>query len=91
MSAQPGRYLTMILKGGVKKRNQASYIVHGYRLFDKVEYGGKPYCIFGRRVRGDFDIRDLAGNKVNKGSVSYKKLTLLDTRKSYLYEIRTQQ
>ena len=80
-----------ILKGGVKKRNQAPYIVHGYRLFDKVEYDGKPYFIFGRRVRGDFDIRDLAGNKVNKGSVSYKKLTLLDTRKSYLYEIRTQQ
>ena len=80
-----------ILKGGVKKRNQAPYKVHGYRLFDKVKYNGKPYFIFGRRLRGDFDIRDLAGNKVNKGSVSYKKLTLLDTRKSYLYEIRTQQ
>ena len=80
-----------ILKGGVKKRNQAPYIVHGYRLFDKVRYNGKPYFIFGRRVRGDFDIRDLAGNKVNKGSVSYKKLTLLGTRKSYLYEMRTQQ
>ena len=56
-----------------------------------MEYDGKPYFIFGRRVRGDFDIRDLTGNKVNKGSVGYKKLTLLDTRKSYLYEMRTQQ
>ena len=73
-----------ILKGGVKKRNQAPYKVHGYRLFDKVKYNGKPYFIFGRRLRGDFDIRDLAGNKVNKGSVSYKKPTLLVIRKIVL-------
>ena len=76
------------LKGGKKKRNQAEYKVHSYRLFDKVEYEGKEYFIFGRRVRGDFDIRDLAGNKVNKGSVSCKKLRFIEPPKGFLTEIR---
>ena len=78
-----------ILKGGIKKRNQAPYIVKGYRLFDKVKYNNKEYFIFGRRVNGFFDIRNLQGEKVNKGSISYKKLKLLETRKKYLTERRT--
>lgn len=78
-----------ILKGGIKKRNQAPYIVKGYRLFDKVKYNNKEYFIFGRRSNGFFDIRNLQGEKVNKGSISYKKLKLLETRKKYLTERRT--
>ena len=78
-----------ILKGGIKKRNQAPYIVKGYRLFDKVKYNNEEYFIFGRRVNGFFDIRNLQGKKVNKGSISYKKLKLLETRKKYLTERRT--
>ena len=78
-----------ILKGGIKQRNQAPYIVKGYRLFDKVKYNNKEYFIFGRRVNGFFDIRNLQGEKVNKGSISYKKLKLLETRKKYLTERRT--
>lgn len=77
-----------ILKGGIKKRNQAPYIVKGYRLFDKVKYNNKEYFIFGRRANGFFDIRNLQGEKVNKGSISYKKLKLLETRKKYLTERR---
>lgn len=76
------------LKGGRKKLNQAPYIVKGFRLFDKVSYQGKPYYIFGRRSSGAFDIRDLLGNKVNKGSINYKYLKLLETRKYYLTEKR---
>lgn len=72
------------LKGGRRKRNQAEYEVKGFRLFDKVAYQGDEYFIFGRRNSGFFDIRDLQGNKVNKGSVSYKKLKLLEKPKSYL-------
>lgn len=78
-----------VLKGGIKKRNQAPYIVKGYRLFDKVKYNNKEYFIFGRRANGFFDIRNLQGEKVNKGSISYKKLKLLETRKKYLTERRT--
>jgi protein-tyrosine phosphatase len=56
--------------------------------FDKVRYQGKDYFIFGRRKSGYFDIRDLNGEKINKGSISYKKLRLVETRRSYLTERR---
>lgn len=79
-----------ILKGGKKKLNQAEYLVKGYRLFDKVKYDNKEYFIFGRRNSGFFDIRDLDGNKVNKGSISCKKIKLIETRKTILCERRMQ-
>lgn len=75
-------------KGGIRKRNQASYDVYGYHLFDKVRYQKKPYFIFGRRKSGFFDIRTLSGNKVNKGSISYKKLSLIEPKSYYLTERR---
>lgn len=77
-----------ILKGGRKKLNQALYEVKGYRLFDKVRYNDKEYFIFGRRGSGNFDVRTLDGKKVNKGSISYKKLTLIEKRTKYLTERR---
>ena len=77
-----------ILKGGIRKRNQAPYLVKGFRLFEKVKYHGKQYFIFGRRSSGFFDIRTLDGTKVNKGSVSCKKIRSLDMPSSYLTEER---
>lgn len=76
------------LKGGKWKRNQADYIVKGFRLFDKVKYNGQECFIFGRRATGYFDIRLLDGTKVNP-SVSYKKLTLIQCRSGYLTERRS--
>ena len=78
-----------ISKGGYRKRNQADYEVKEFRLFDKVSFNGQECFIFGRRASGSFDIRLLDGTKINAG-VSYKKLTLLETRKPYLYERRKQ-
>ena len=77
-----------IYKGGVRKRNQAPYLVKGFRLFDKVEYEGQECFIFGRRSSGYFDIRRLDGTKVHAG-VSYKKLRFLETRHTTLTERRT--
>ena len=77
-----------ILKGGVRKRNQAGYLVKGFRLFDKVAYEGREYFIFGRRQSGFFDLRDLSGCKVNKGSLSYRKIGFLEPRQYYLCERR---
>lgn len=77
------------LKGGRKKLNQSPKYVKNYQLFDKVEYDGKPYYIFGRRTSGYFDIRTLSGEKVNNGSVSYKKLKKLETRRNILTERRS--
>ena len=77
-----------ILKGGIRKRNQAEYEVRGFRLFDTVTYKGNIYTIFARRNSGFFDIRTLDGTKVNKGSVSCKKLRLIQPNSSYLIELR---
>ena len=76
-----------ILKGGKKKLNQASYLVKGFRLFDKVEFEGQVCFIFGRRSNGYFDIRKLNGEVISR-SASWKKLKLLETRKSLLMERR---
>lgn len=66
-----------ILRGGIRKNNQTDYEVAGYRLFDKVIAEGLEWFIFGRRKSGFFDLRDLNGNKLNKGSYSSKKIKLL--------------
>lgn len=76
-----------ILKGGYRKSNQAPKYVFGYQLFDKVLYNNKECFIFGRRSSGSFDIRLLDGTKISAG-ISYKKLKLLEKRKSYLLERR---
>ena len=78
------------LKSGIKKLNQAPYIVKDFRLFDKVRYHGQDCFVFGRRISGYFDIRLLDGTKIHS-SVNYKKLELLNTRKSYLQEERSRQ
>ena len=76
------------LKGGRKKLNQAPFLVRGFRLFDLVSYEGITYYVFGRRVSGYFDIRKLDGTKAKNGSVSCKKLKLINTQKTILTERR---
>lgn len=78
-----------ILKGGKKKMNQASYLVKGFRLFDKVEFDGQICFIFARRNSGYFDVRKLSKEVISR-SASYKKLKFLETRKSLLTERRMQ-
>lgn len=77
-----------LLKGGRRRLNQAPFEVKGFRLFDKVSFEGKEYFILGRRSTGYFDIRNFHGDKVNKGSISYKKLKLIEKRKTLLTERR---
>ena len=74
------------LKGGIRKRNQAPYLVKGFRLFDKVLYQGQECFIFGRRSTGYMDLRLLDGTRINP-SVGFKKLKLLEPRSSYLIEM----
>ena len=76
-----------ILKGGVKKLNQAPYLVKGFRLFDKVKFDNKSCFIFGRRSRGSFDIRTLSGEVISRCANS-KKLELISKRNGYLLERR---
>lgn len=76
-------------KNGLKKRNQTDFSIFGYQLYDRVVYQGKQYFVFGRRKTGYFDIRTLSGDKVNKGSISYKKLRLLEHVHGYIVERRS--
>lgn len=76
-----------ILKGGIRKRNQAPYDVMGFRLFDKVKWKGQTCFIFGRRSTGRMDLRLLNGTKIN-ASVGYKNLKIIEMRKNYLTEQR---
>lgn len=76
-------YKANTLKGGVRKKNQAPYLVKGFRLFDKVLYDGLECFIFGRRSSGSFDIRLFDGTKVNAG-ISYKKLILKNISNSFI-------
>ena len=76
-----------ILKGGVKKLNQAPFEVCGFRLFDKVLYDGKECFVFGRRSSGYFDLRLLDGTKIH-ASASYKKLQILERPQGQIAERR---
>lgn len=74
-----------ILKGGYRKRNQATYEVKGFRLYDKVLWKGQKCFIFGRRSTGRMDLRLLDGTHLNT-SVGYKNIKLLDMRSNYIVE-----
>jgi N6-L-threonylcarbamoyladenine synthase len=76
-----------LLKGGIRKSNKAAYIVHGYRLFDKVKFDGQECFVFGRRASGYFDLRMLDGTKVH-ASASHKKIRLAEYANSLLSERR---
>lgn len=76
------------IKGGRKKLNQAHYLVKELKLFDTVEYQDNLYFVFGRRQSGFMDIRTLDGTKVNKGSISYKKIKYIKSNKGLLVERR---
>lgn len=73
-------------KGGKMRLNQSPKYVMGYQLFDKISLNGEKYYIFGRRLRGDFDIKKLS-NSDNNRSVRYKKIRLIESRRSILTEL----
>ena len=72
-----------ILKGGLRKSNQAPRYVKGFRLFDKVLYKGTECFIWGRRTSGYFMLRNLDGEKVSD-SANCKHLTLVERSSNYL-------
>ena len=53
-----------INKGGTRKRNQAAYLVKGYRLYDVVKAKSVIWYIHGRRTTGSFILKNLSGDKL---------------------------
>ena len=74
-----------ILNGGIRKNNQTSREVHGYRLMDSVEYAGRPCFVNGRRQSGYFSLSDISGHTIT-GSVNYKHLNLINHNNSNILE-----
>lgn len=74
-----------ILRGGVRKKNQALYLVMGFRLWDKVLFDGQECFITGRRSSGYFALKKLDGTVVSN-SANYKKLKLLEISNNYITE-----
>lgn len=74
-----------ILKYGIRKANQAPYIVKGFRLWDKVLYNEQECFISGRRSSGYFALRKFDGTTITN-SISFKKLRLLEPATNYLIE-----
>ena len=81
--------LTDGTKIGYRKLNQTPHLVKNFRLFDRVRCLGQTGFIFGRRSSGYFDVRRLDGVKLSSG-ISYRKLTLLEKRSTYLTELRNE-
>lgn len=76
-----------ILKGGVRKLNQAPFLVKGFRLFDKVLCKRQIGFIFGRRSSDSFDVRTLGGTRLSAG-INFKKLVLVEKRATFLTQLR---
>ena len=80
-------HMFKINKGGVRKNNQAAYLVKGFRLWDKVFYNNEECFVQGRRSSGFFQLKKLDGTLISP-SVSYKKLKLVETGKHFITERR---
>lgn len=76
-----------ILKGGVKKRNQAPYEVLGFRLYDKVLWKGIK-CFISGRTNNRALLRNITWEKVNDTPVNLKYLKLVEKRKNYITKER---
>ena len=76
-----------VYKDGLRKPNQAPYLVKGFRLWDKVLYNSEECFVQGRRSSGFFQLKKMDGTLIS-ASVSYKKLRLVETAKHYITERR---
>ena len=70
-------------KGGIRKRNQASYEVCGFRLYDKVVWKGQE-CFISGRTNNRAILRNISWGKVHETPVNLKYLKLAEMRKNYL-------
>ena len=76
-------------KKGVRRSNQAAYLVNGFALNDYVEFEGKRGFISGRMTCGFATVKNIEGEKIHeKNVVSMKRLKLIRHSKSIIYEFK---
>jgi hypothetical protein len=67
-------------------KNTAPRFVKGFQRYDKVLYNGIECFIFGRRIRGYFNLQRLDGTKINSDA-NCKTLKLLESASTSLIEL----
>ena len=75
-----------ICKGGIRRMNQAPYVVKGFCLYDRVFAKGKEWYIHGRRTKGSFVLKTLLGDSLEIVST---KIRFLGTQRGFIVERRT--
>ena len=75
-----------ILKGGARKRNQATYLIKGYRLYDVVKAKGAIWYIHGRRSSGAFVLKNLSADKLE---IVPAKIKYISQQHGFIVERRT--
>ena len=75
-----------ILKGGARKRNQATYLIKGYRLYDVVKAKGAIWYIHGRRSSGAFVLKNLSADKLD---IVPAKIKHISQQHGFIVERRT--
>lgn len=75
-----------ILKGGARKRNQATYLIKGYRLYDVVKAKGAIWYIHGRRSSGAFVLKNLSADKLE---IVPAKIKHISQQHGFIVERRT--
>ena len=75
-----------ILKGGARKRNQATYLIKGYRLYDVVKAKEAIWYIHGRRSSGAFVLKNLSADKLE---IVPAKIKHISQQHGFIVERRT--
>jgi len=74
-----------ILKGGIRKRNQAGHLVKGFRLYDVVKVKRNTWYVHGRREKGSFVLKTLDGQSLE---ITPSKIIFLQTQQSFITQKR---
>jgi N6-L-threonylcarbamoyladenine synthase len=72
-------------KGGYRKRNQAPYLVKGFRLNDVVKAKGGLWFVYGRRQKGSFVLKKLTDDKLE---IVPSKIKIVSPSGHYITERR---
>ena len=72
--------------GNTRKLKQSPKYLYGFQLYDKVLFNNIECFIFGRRLSGSFKLKKLFLKEVISNGVTFKKLKLIEKRKTLLIE-----
>ena len=72
-----------ILKGNIRKLNQAPHLVFGFALNDRVKFNRIECFVHGRRSKGYFTLKNIDRNTIHN-SASVKKIKLISHENSII-------